>query len=84
MSRRPTPEELTALLRDHAELLHARLGLRTAQFRIPTDGRGLRVKVSVRPGEKSRLPRSVDLDIEAETLRIPLEVVEDYEDFEPL
>lgn len=72
------------LLRDHADQLNDRLGLRKAQFRIPTDGRGLRVQVCVPPGEKVRLPRSVDLDLEAETLRIPLEVVEEYEDFEPL
>jgi hypothetical protein len=84
MSRRPTPEELMAVLRDHADQLHDRLGVEKAQFRIPTDGRGLRVQVCVSGREEVHLPSSVDLELEIGTLRIPIEVVDEYEDFEPL
>ena len=85
MSRQATFDELAAVLRDRrAELLDA-LGLEVANMHIPTDGRGLRILLSVPEDFDQELPARLGMQLEDGTeVEIPMEVRRDFQPFRPL
>ncbi len=83
--RPATYDQIRAILRDHRDKFEEALGpLGNYQLCVPTDGNGLRVRVAFRPDVESRAPESIRVFFEGETVEIPLEVSEDYQDFRPL
>ena len=79
--RRATAAEINTVLREQSPRFLQFLELREAQLSIPVDGKGLRVKVSVRKGERPAYVGKVAWKIGEETVAIPLEIVEDYEEY---
>ncbi len=79
--RRATAAEINAVLREQSPRFLQFLELREAQLSIPVDGKGLRVKVSVRKGERPAYVGKVAWKIGEETVAIPLEIAEDYEEY---
>lgn len=77
-------QQLTRLLED-SDTLRARLGLEEATFMIPTDGKGLRIRVSgpkhqCKPGTKT-----LDCTLpDGETVSVSFEVHDDFRLVEPL
>jgi len=82
MARTATAGELLQILRTYSHELQRRLHLPEAQFSLPTDGRGLRIKVSVRPHRHADLPNRIMFEMGGAILEIPLEVSEDFQDYE--
>ncbi len=85
----PEPEAATAkdllrLLRERAPEVRQRLAVEDAQLSLPTDGKGLRIKVSVRPGMSSELPHHIEFELDNRIIDVPLEVDEDFQEYEPL
>lgn len=54
------------------------------QLSMPIDGKGVRLRVSVAPGEEGKIPKSLDVSCNGGAVRIPLEVRPDLEAYEPL
>ena len=84
MPRQATANEITAILRNQSSRFLRELQLEDAQLSIPVDGKGLRVKVSVRKGETRSIANSVTWRIDEKQVTIPIEVAEDYEEYYPL
>jgi hypothetical protein len=84
MTEPATADHLLLILREHALELRERLGVREVQFSLPTDGKGFRIKVSVRRGMKSDLPRRIEFELDDRIIDVPLEISEDFQDYEPL
>ena len=82
MATRATAEELLRILSEHSLELQERLGLDDAQFYMPTDGAGLRIRVAVRDKGAVRLPSEVDFELDQETVIVPIEVSEDFQDYQ--
>ncbi len=83
MEKRPTAQDLLALLREHGVELQERLTRYTphVQLSLPTDGRGARLKVSVEPGNESRIPAILEVLFAGRKLEVPLEAVPDFQDY---
>ncbi len=85
MKRRATFEELSRFLAERSGELRRRLECTDAQFCIPTDGKGLRIQVAVRPGTKVEAPETIDIEAaDGSSVEAPLEVTEDYQTYGPL
>ena len=72
---------LIPLMRHESVAFEKRIGTCSMQLSIPTDGKGVRVKVSVQPGHRSEIPNEVTLTLDDQTFVIPLEVEEDYQNY---
>lgn len=81
MSRQATAIEVATILREQSSRFLRVLQLKDAQLSIPVDGKGLRVRVSVRKGERRSDVDSVTWQMDEKQVIIPIEVVEDYEDY---
>lgn len=81
MSRQATAVEVAAILREQSSRFLRMLQLKDAQLSIPVDGKGLRVKVSVRKGERRSIVDSVTWQMDEMQVTIPIEIVEDYEEY---
>lgn len=53
------------------------------QLSMPVDGDGVRLRVSVAPGEEAKIPKTLDLPFNGSTVRIPLEARPDLQAYEP-
>ena len=84
MARKITASELQDFMRHRSHEVHQHMNVTAMSLGIPTDGKGLRIKASVKEGEGSGVPRSVIVTIRGEEVAIPIEVIEDYEPFVPL
>ncbi|WP_406701310.1 hypothetical protein V5E97_00700 [Singulisphaera sp. Ch08] len=62
------------------------LGLDPAetQLSMPTDGRGARIRASVKRGEAVSVPTRITLTHDNRRLSVPVEVDTDFQDFRPL
>lgn len=83
MKRTATFQDLSVVLQEQAERLLGLLRLESAQLCIPTDGKGLRIRVSVPPGSGRHIPETIALDVHGETVEVGLELAEDYQDYRP-
>jgi hypothetical protein len=83
MSRIATAREILLLLREFSLELEKQIPADPVQLSFPTDGKGIRIKVSVRPGQKDQVPEMIPFSLNDDTLILPLEVAEDYQEYEP-
>ena len=74
-------DHLLRLMRWHSVELQQQIGSCPIQLSLPTDGKGVRVKVSVPPGCRSQIPDHVTFTLDGQPYVIPLETDEDYQDY---
>ena len=78
-------QQLTHLLEKNSDLLCKSLGLTEAIFMIPTDGEGLRIRVSAIEGECDPGTKKMAIEVpNEEPLNVIFEIVDDYEPMKPL
>ena len=78
---RATAQDVLRILQEKNDEVEERLGIRPLQMSFPVDGQGVRIQVSVRPGEGGALPDALDCTLDGRALRIPLEVTEEDDEF---
>jgi hypothetical protein len=81
MKRNATAREILQILRQHSGELTRQLAIVPLQLSMPTDGKGARIKVSTQRGQKPQLPEAIEFDLGGDTLRVPLEVRDDYQGY---
>jgi len=79
--RRASASEVARLLRTAPAEVERLLGVAPVQMSLPTDGMGVRIKASVREGFAKKVPKSIVFRFDADEISIPVETVEDYQDF---
>ena len=84
MKRQATIDDMLNILKKHSLELGNQLRVSPLQMSFPTDGRGARIKISVRPGQKQQLPNQIEFTVDGEMLEVPLEIDEDYQDYQLL
>jgi hypothetical protein len=81
MVRKITATELQDVMRHRLSEVTKHMNVTALSLGIPVDGKGLRLKASVKEGEGENVPRCVTVDIEGDEVEIPIEVEEDWEPF---
>jgi hypothetical protein len=73
-TRQATAAEVLKLLHDHPVAVYERLRvpIELAQLSMPRDNKGPRIKVSLRPGSKVRVPARLGFRLDGRTIRVPL------------
>ena len=82
--RKATVSEIREILSHHALEIEQIIGVSPIQLNLPVDGRGARVKVSLKCGFAANVPESIVFTLHNDNLAIPLEVSEDFQEYEPL
>ncbi len=82
-TRQATAAEVLKLLNDHpvAVYEHLHLPIELAQLSMPRDNKGPRIKVSLRPGSKIRVPSRLVFTLDGRSIQVPLETAEDYQTY---
>lgn len=84
MGRRATFNDLTEVLREQSEAIKQKLNVAHANMFIPTDGKGLRIHVSVPQACPDSLPEQIEMRLNDGTeVDVPLEISKDFQSFEP-
>ena len=83
MSRQATFDDLAALLRGHSEDIQKKLDVPQANMSIPTDGKGLRIRVSVPEDSSGDFPEQIKMSLDdGSEVDVPLEVHRDFRPYE--
>jgi hypothetical protein len=71
------------ILNTHSIEVLQRLGLpvQRTQLSMPVDGKEPRIKVSLRPGSKIRVPSRLTFELDGRNVQVPLEAAEDYQTY---
>jgi hypothetical protein len=71
------------LLHDQPVAVYERLHLpiELAQLSMPQDNKGPRIKVSLRPGSKVRVPSRLIFRLDGRSVLVPLEAADDYQTY---
>jgi hypothetical protein len=72
---------LVSLLSQDSLSLDRQIGTCPMQLSLPTDGKGVRIKVSVQSGHRSEIPDEISYSLDANAYAIPLDVQEDYQHY---
>lgn len=90
-TRSATAQEVLKLLNDQSVFVYERLGLSIEQVQLsmPQDDKEPRIRVSLRPGSKVRVPShlifSVDIfSVDGGSVQVPLETAYDYQPYTAL
>jgi hypothetical protein len=80
--RQATAEDIVYILNNYSREILQRLPLpfRQVQLSMPLDDQP-RIKVSVPPGAAGKVPATLSLKLHGRTLEVPLEAVEDLQDY---
>jgi len=81
MARNATVADCIEILRKRPQELSQLLPVEDVQLSFPV-GKGPRIKVSVRPGERKRVPENVRMRIHGEDVSVSLEIAEDFQDYQ--
>ena len=81
MSENATFQEAQSALVQCVDKILAQIAVHGAQLSLPMDGKGVRIKASVPPGQRNNVPAKVKVTLEGRTLEIPVEADEDIETF---
>lgn len=73
--------EVQRALQESTPSILEQLPVSAVQLSLPIDGRGARIRASVRPSEQDRVPSCIDVEIDGHILTIPIEVVADYTEY---
>jgi hypothetical protein len=77
-------QQLSELVEKESDLLLDTLGLSEALFVVPTDGEGLRIRVSAIAAECSSETKTVKLELSnKEPVDVEFEIVDDYKPIKP-
>ncbi len=71
-------------LTGHGAEIIEQLPVERVQLSQPTDGEGARIRVSVEPGEQSKIPHEIILKLGRKHVAIPIEALDDYESYKAL
>jgi hypothetical protein len=84
-TRRATAGHVLQVLHSHSldVFRHLRLGVRQAQLSMPNGDKGPRIKVSLLPGSRLKLPSRLTSTLGERSVRVPLEVAEDFQPYSP-
>jgi hypothetical protein len=84
--KRASADQIVQLLDQRPTEIYEALGLEpsNANISFPTDGRGARIRASIRPGVSRPVPSRIMLAIDDEHLEVPVEVDTDFQEFQPL
>ena len=74
--------DIQRALQEDARTILRQMQVGSVQLSMPLDGKGARIRVSVKGGERVRIPKHVNVEIDGRHVRIPIEVVPDYEEYE--
>ncbi len=84
MGRPATFNDLTEVLREQSEAIKQKLNVDRANMFIPTDGKGLRIHVSVPKGCPDGLPEHIEMRLNDGTdVDVTLEISKDFQPFKP-
>ena len=85
MTSKPlTYQQLSELVENETDLLLNTLGLSEALFVVPTDGKGLRIRVSAIAAECSSETKTVKLELgNKEPVDVEFEILDDYKPIKP-
>jgi len=84
MGRPATFSDLTEILREQSEAIQEKLNVASANMFIPTDGKGLRIRVSVPHDCPDDLPEELEMRLNDGTdVDVPLDISKDFRPFEP-
>ncbi len=84
MGRPATYEDLSEVLRDQSDAIQQTLNVDRANMFIPTDGKGLRIRVSVPQDSPEDLPEQIEMCLTDGTdVDVPLEISRDFQPVKP-
>ncbi len=84
MGRPATFNDLAEVLREQSHAIQKRLNVSRANMFVPTDGKGLRIHVSVPRDCPDSLPGQIEMRLKDGTeVDVPLEISKDFQPFEP-
>lgn len=77
---------IAELLSERPIELYRALGLKPGEANLsaPTDGRGPRIRASVKRSRAASVPKSVTLPVDDHHVKVAVEVAEDFQEFRPL
>lgn len=82
MAEEPTYADIRRALAEETPAILQQISIADVQLSLPLDGEGPRIRASVRPDARDRVPRSVEVRVNGRTVSIPIEAKADYADFE--
>lgn len=74
-------DRLLRIMRHHSLELQHHIGSCPIQLSLPTDGKGVRVKVSVPSGYRFQIPDHVIFTLDGQDYVISLETAEDFQSY---
>jgi hypothetical protein len=69
-------------LQEQAPAILGQIPVSPVQLSLPLDGRGARICVSVKVGERGHIPPHVDVELDGRRVKIPVEAVTDYQEYQ--
>lgn len=82
-ARPATRKDVDRVLTEYPLELEKMIPVTPIQLSLPLDGRGPRIKVSVKRGAARRVPSTIEFELGHDRVRLALEACEDYQDFLP-
>lgn len=80
--RSATFNELAEIVRDQSSVIQEKLSVEQANMFIPTDGKGLRIRVSVPKDAPDDLPERLEMSLrDGDDVEVPLEITKDFQPF---
>ncbi len=73
--------EVQRALQEKTPSILEQIPVSTAQLSMPVDGRGARIRASVKSNERASVPALVKVDIDGHQVTIPVEAVGDYAEY---
>jgi hypothetical protein len=85
-TRRASAAQILKLLSRCPMEIYEALGLepKDANLSVPCDGRGARIRASIRRRDADSVPTHVTLPLDDRSLSVPIEVEIDFQEFRPL
>jgi hypothetical protein len=82
-TRRATAADVLKILTEDPVEVYRRLRLpvQRAQLSMPRDEKGPRIKVSLQPGSKVKVPSRLVFELDGRSVQVPLEAAEDYQTY---
>lgn len=81
MARQASAREIAHILRSQASDVLEHVSVFPVNMMFPTDGKGPRIRLSVKQGQEALAPSSIDIQLGPEVVTIPIETIGDYQEF---
>jgi hypothetical protein len=73
--------EVQRALQEKTPSILEQIPVSAAQLSLPLDGRGARIRASVKSNERAQVPSRVNVEIDGHHVTIPIEAVDDYAEY---